>query len=268
MFSAGLCQGARKAGVGATDETKRQVMSHLGNSRFATVVELSGLLGLSTVSVRRHLEMLERQGLVRRTRGGAFLADALVSDAPFVAKKDRFAAEKQRIAAAAAALVKDGDAVALAAGTTTWEVARCLKDRSNLTVVTNSIAIASEFVNAPGIRLVVTGGTIREGSQALVGPAAVRGLQEICVNQMFLGVDGIHWSRGVTLASPEEAQLDRAMMRTAQTVTVVADRSKFDRIAFSLVATLGEVQRIITDSGLDPETLQRFQGCPAEIVRV
>lgn len=249
-------------------ECKQIILSHLSNSRFATVAELSTLLGLSTVSVRRYLEQLDTEGLVRRTRGGALLSEMLVADAPFVAKKDRSAAEKQRIGAAAAELVRDGQTVALAAGTTTWQVARSLRDRSNLTVVTNSLAIAAEFVNSPDIRLVVTGGTCRDGSQALVGPTAVRTLQEIFVDHLFLGVDGISMTRGLTVASPEEAQVDRAMVRTAQSVTVVADHSKFDSIAFALVATLDEVHRVITDSGLPHDILQRMRKGRAEILVV
>ncbi|HYF91145.1 MAG TPA: DeoR/GlpR family DNA-binding transcription regulator [Symbiobacteriaceae bacterium] len=250
------------------DFAKDTILDRLGSNRFATVTELSSLLGVSTVTVRRYLDLLEKEGLVRRTRGGAFMNEGLVEEPSFGSKQVRFIAEKQRIAQAAVATVQDGDTIALNAGTTTWEIARCLRSRQNLTVVTNSISIASVLVDSPGIRLVVTGGILRERSQALVGPIAEAALRGIFVSKAFLGVNGISLSHGLTTPNMEEAQINRVLMRVAQSVTIVADHSKFERVSFSLIASVSEIGGVITDKGTPDEIIRALQAMEKEVTVV
>jgi DeoR family fructose operon transcriptional repressor len=247
---------------------KDTILDRLESSRFATVAELSSLLGVSTVTVRRYLAMLEAEGLVRRTRGGAFMNEGLVEEPSFGSKRDRFSNEKQRIAQAAVATVKDGDTIALNAGTTTYEIARSLRGRQNLTVVTNSISIASVLVDTPGIRLMVTGGVSRERSQALVGPVAEASLKSIFVSKAFLGVNGLSLAHGLTTPNLEEAQVNRAMIRVAQQVTVVADHSKFERVCFSLIASVSEVSGVITDKGTPEEIIGELRALRKEVTVV
>lgn len=247
-------------------EREKAILGRLGATRFATVAELSGLLSVSEVSVRRYLEKLEQDGLVRRTRGGAFINESIVYEPPLEDKKDQYIVEKRRVAAAAAALVEDGDTVALNAGTTTWEVARCLKERRNLTVVTNSISIASELSACEGIRLVMTGGVCRERSQALVGTMAERSMTDLYVNKTFLGVNGLSLAHGLTTPNLEEAQVNRAMVRAARSTYVVADHSKFGQVTFSLIVPVQEIHGVITDAGAPEDALRALRAMQKEVI--
>ncbi|MGE5675637.1 MAG: DeoR/GlpR family DNA-binding transcription regulator [Mycobacterium leprae] len=249
-------------------DRERSILARLSTSRFATVQELSALLDVSEVTVRRYLEKLEQDGMLTRTRGGAFLNESMLEESSFGSRRDQYIEEKRRIAVAAAAMIDDGDTIALSAGTTTYEIARCLKERRNLTVVTNSISIASELATCPGIRLLVTGGTCRERSLALVGALAERSLVGLYVNQTFLGTSGFSLEHGLTTPNFEEALVNAAMVRAARRTVVAVDSSKFGQVSLSLIVPVAAVHSVITDTGAPAEVLDALRAMPKEVITV
>jgi DeoR family transcriptional regulator of aga operon len=192
--------------------------------------------------------------MLTRTHGGAVAHDVLY-ELPLRYKAARHQEEKKRIAAAAARLVADGAVVGLTGGTTTTEVARSLRDRRGITVVTNALNIAGELAIRADLKLVVTGGTARTESYELVGPVAEQALERINLDLAFIGVDGIAIGAGLTTHHEIEAQTDRALIDRARHVVVVTDSSKLGRVAFAQICPLEEVDELITDAGALPETI-------------
>src|SRR5215813_321860 len=198
-------------------------------------------VGASAASVRRDLAKLEEKGLVRRTHGGAMLVEPLLYepfryDSLFQNREQHRVADKRRIGLAAAELIQENETVGFTAGTTTTHVARSLRNRHNIRVITNAVNIAMELSNCEGLRTFVTGGFVQwAGSFSLVGHAAVNFLNDIYMDKVFVSVCGIDVARGVTVIESEEALTFRAMIRQAKKIIVVADSSKFGVVTPALV---------------------------------
>lgn len=214
------------------------------------VSDLTGTLGVSDMTIRRDLDTLAGRGLVEKVHGGATLPAGPSADEPgFAAKASWHRAAKDRIAGAAAALVTAGMAVALTAGTTTWALARRLADVPRLTVVTNSLPV-SEVLHRSGRRdqtVVLTGG-VRTPSDALVGPVAVSALDGLHADMLFMGVHGLDVRHGLTTPNLAEAETNRAFIGSARRLVVVADRSKWGLVGLAGIATLADVDLMITDA--------------------
>jgi DeoR family transcriptional regulator, aga operon transcriptional repressor len=225
------------------------ILEQLSADGSLSVSDLSTGLGVSSATIRRDLELLERQRLLSRTHGGA-VPQGVLYELPLRYKSGRFHEEKLRIAREAASRVADGWAIGLTGGTTTTEVARALVDRQRLTVVTNALNIASELAVRANLKLVVTGGVARE-SYELVGPLAEASLAGLNLDMVFLGVDGISPDAGLTTHHEVEAHTDLALIDRARSVVVVADSSKIGRVAFARICSLSRIDELITDGDAD-----------------
>ena len=217
-----------------------------------SVETLAARLGVSLATVRRDLADLERQGLVRRTHGGAkavspLLYEAFRHDSTFQEQEGRHAEEKRRIGLAAAELVKDGETIGLTPGTTATQVARSLRHRKGITVVTNTVNVAMELCDREDLTVYVTGGYLRGGWFSLVGAKAASNVREVFLDKVFVGVNAIDATRGLTCSHPEEAAINRALVSQARERIVVADRSKLGRVVRCLICPTSEVQMLITD---------------------
>ena len=233
------------------------ILEQLSADGSLSVSDLSARLGVSAATIRRDLELLERQRLLSRTHGGA-VPQGVLYELPLRYKSARFHEEKLRIAHAAAERVADGWAIGLTGGTTTTEVARALVERQRLTVVTNALNIASELAVRANLKLVVTGGVARE-SYELVGPIAEASLAGLNLDMVFLGVDGISPDAGLTTHHEVEAHTDLALIDRARNVTVVADSSKIGRVAFARICGMSRVDELITDSEADGAALSAIE---------
>ncbi|WNQ09742.1 DeoR/GlpR family DNA-binding transcription regulator [Paenibacillus aurantius] len=237
-----------------------------------TVAELSEALDVSPVTVRRDLERLEEEKLLRRTHGGAMAARGLLREAAheksFSEKEEAFAAEKERIAAAAAALVQEEEALLLTPGTTNMFLIRKLADKRRLTVVTNASNLPALVPPGNEWEVLLIGGKMRPKSFALVGPLAERSLDEVRVDKLFLGVDGFHMKDGLSTPSLEEASVNRRMISIAQQVIVVADHSKFGKVTFGRIASLDSVHTVITDRLLSKADREALEERGIEVILV
>jgi DeoR family transcriptional regulator of aga operon len=215
---------------------------------------LAAEFGVSAATIRRDLELLDRQRLLTRTHGGA-VGQGVVYELPLRYKGARHRDEKRRIAAAAAERIADGMAIGLTGGTTCTEVARAIVEREHLTVVTNALNIASELAVRSNLRLVVTGGVARAESYELVGPMAEQALAGLNLDVVCLGVDGIDAEVGCTTHHEVEAHTDQALMRRARRTIVVADASKIGVVAFARICPIEGVDELITDGAADSRSL-------------
>ena len=231
-------------------------------------------LGVSTATVRRDFDELASQQMLTRIRGGA-VAQGVTYDLPLRYKTERHPTEKQRIAATAAGLVRTGQIAALNGGTTTTEVARALATRSDLstggpfptvTVVTNALNIATELAVRQHIKIVATGGVARPQSYELTGPLATGVLEQVTLDVAILGVDGIDAAAGATAHHEGEASINRLMAQQASKVIVVADSSKVGRRAFARICTAGEVDVLVTDTGIAAQDAARLEDAGVDVL--
>jgi DeoR family transcriptional regulator of aga operon len=234
-----------------TDQRKREILRQLYLTGYIEATPLAAVLGVDASTVRRDLDALARDGHLQRTHGGARPHPETV-DLPYALKQKEHLAAKRAIALAASDLVRDGESIVLDSGSTTFQLAIELRRRSNLTIVANDLLIAQAVADYPGVRLLVTGGELLGSTYTLVGDRAVAFLQDLRVDWTFLGADAIDPEIGITNTNTLEIPLKRAMLAAARNRVVVADSSKFGLHALVRVADVTEVDRIITDDGLDP----------------
>ncbi|TDC47456.1 DeoR/GlpR transcriptional regulator [Jiangella ureilytica] len=237
----------------------------------ATVSELAGRFEVSEMTIRRDLDALVARGALDKVHGGATTRrqpGAPSTDEPgFRAKRLRQQAEKEAIATAAAALVEPGSAVGLSAGTTTWALARHLRQIPRLTVVTNSIRIADELHDddRTDLAVVLTGG-VRTPSDALVGPVAVSSLRLLHLDVVFLGVHGIDAAAGFTTPNLLEADTDRALVAAGRRLVVVADHTKWATVGISTIARLDDADVLVTDDALPDDARQTLAEHVGELI--
>jgi DeoR/GlpR family transcriptional regulator of sugar metabolism len=238
----------------------------LRSSGNVLVGDLAASLATSEVTIRRDLKLLEAQGLVRRIHGGAVLVPSRAYEPTFLEKSRQFMDEKRRIGAAAAALVDDGDTIILSPGTTTMEVARHLRGRRNLTVVTSAVNIAAELAGQPEIEVIVTGGNLRGTTYALVGPLAEENVRRLHVDTLFLGGNGLTVSNGLTTPDLTVATTDRALLDAAERVVVTVDHSKIGRVTLCQTAPIERIQVLVTDSGLGRDDRRALERAGLEVI--
>jgi DeoR family transcriptional regulator of aga operon len=256
-----------------TDKRAKEILRLLLSHGKTSVEELTRLFATSPASVRRDLTRLEERGLVHRTHGGALLAGHVYEpfrfDASFHVREERFAAEKGRIAMAAADLVQENETIGLTAGTTTTQVARVLRLRTGLHIVTNAVNIGMELNASNGLDTTLTGGSLRwPGAFSLIGPTALESLNTVVMDKVFIGVCGIDPELGATIIEAEEAAVFRAMTRHAKQVVIVADSSKVGMISPAVICPVTDIDILITDDGVSNDAVKAFKRQGVQIVTV
>ncbi|WP_125616244.1 DeoR/GlpR family DNA-binding transcription regulator [Specibacter cremeus] len=236
------------------DARRTGIVAAVARERVVKVSDLAEMFGVSLMTVRRDIEALDDAGLVQKIHGGAKLPGGAGTHEPgFELKSTQALAEKRAIAAEAAAQARDGMAIGLSAGTTTWALAKQLCQRANLTIVTNSVKIADVFATAGSkLPVILTGGE-RTPSDALVGPIATQSVRSLHLDLLFLGVHGVDAEAGFTTPNLLEAEMDRALIAAARKVVVLADHTKWGTVGMSTIAALEEVDEVISDDGLGAE---------------
>jgi DeoR/GlpR family transcriptional regulator of sugar metabolism len=244
-----------------------QLRRILTQDQVVRVDDLTAQLGVSTATIRRDLDMLERLGELRRVYGGAVSTGSRLEEPLFDDKTSIAAGEKRAIAAAALKYVQPNDTLFLDGGGTVLELARLLKERSNVTVVTNSLRAAAELAGR-GPRLIIVGGELRRLSQTTVGPLTRFMIRELRVDRAFMGTIGLSLEGGLTTTDPSEAYTKELIMEHASEVILLADSSKAHKISFTRSGRLEEVRILITDRLIDRKLSQGLRKRGIEVVRV
>ncbi len=236
----------------------------------AKVADLVERLGVSDMTIRRDIERLAQHGLVERVHGGALAVGRRSSEEPgFTAKSRLQTRQKVAIARAAAAHVQPGASIGISAGTTTFELARDVRDIPDLTVVTNSVPVAQLLHESgtPGQTVVLVGG-VRTPSDALVGPVAVTALRTLHVDRLFLGAHGVDLRAGLTTPNLVEAETNRALIGTTRRVCLLADSTKLGIIGLSTFGQLSEIDLFVTDRGISQRAREALRDAVNELVVV
>lgn len=256
-----------------TEKRAKEILRLLLSHGKTSVEELTELFHTSPASIRRDLVRLEERGLVHRTHGGAMLAGQIYEpfrfDASFHVREGRFTPEKQRIALAAADLVQENEAIGFTAGTTTTHVARALRLRAGLHVITNAVNIGMELSSSNGLDTTLTGGCMRwPGAFSLIGPTAIESLNAVVLDKAFIGVCGVDPQHGATTIEADEAAVFRTMSRRSKQVIVVADSSKVGMTSPAVICPVTDIDILITDDGVSEAAVKAFEKCDVRVLIV
>ncbi len=230
------------------------------------VAELAQKFGVTTETIRADLEKLERQGVLVRTYGGATIVDAAEPDA--VSERDIINYEgKQQIGNAAAKLVRDGETIFLDASTSALHMARCLKNKTGLTVITNAEKIVTELAPCENIKVICVGGALNPKNMSFSGRAAQKCIREnYYANRFFFSCRGVTRARGLADSSEDEAEIKKAMLDMSESAVFLCDRNKLGRLGVPLIAGLERIDAVVTDVKLTEEWTQVFGGYDIRII--
>jgi DeoR family transcriptional regulator of aga operon len=230
------------------------------------VSELAREFGVSEMTIRRDLSALEGQSHIQRTHGGAMLTQRMMLEFDYRERREHNRPLKQAIAAAARKLIQPGQRLILDNGTTTLELAALLKDGQNLTVITPSLAVASELQHAAGVEVILLGGVIRRGSPDLTGPVTEHCLELFAADFAFQGADGIGADGSIYNSDLRLAAVDKIMRRVAEKSVVLSDHTKIGTTALACSGTLAEVDVFITNHQAPAAALKRFARLGPQII--
>lgn len=243
------------------EERKRKILQMLSVQSKIYVSKLCEDFGVSQVTIRSDLQELEQTGLLKRTHGGAIPVSKASYEPSSVVKEVSHRDEKQRIALKAVEFVEPGDTICLDTGTTTYEMAKCLAGKRRLNVITNDLQIALYLeANLEESSIIVLGGTMRRGLHCMVGPVAINSIRKLNVDKAFMATNACTPEKGFTTPSLEQAEIKQALMSIASQTIMLADSSKFGKVSLASFAKLGDVDKLITDSGLYPEMEMAIRG--------
>jgi DeoR/GlpR family transcriptional regulator of sugar metabolism len=248
------------------EERQQLILESVRDNRQVTVAGLSHRFNVSEVTIRRDLRELAARGALRRAHGGAVTAVSAPPEPPVIQRMIQTESCKQCIGRAAATLVSDGDSVLIGSGSTTTYVARYLVDRENLTVVTNALTTAVELASAEGVTVVVTGGMMRSSELSLVGHIAEQSLREVRVDKVIMGTPAISLEAGLTNDYLPEVMTDRAIIEMAPKLILVADHTKFSKVASAYVAPVERITTLVTDAETDLQTLTCLRRLGIQVV--
>lgn len=231
------------------EERKQRILEYIAEHRKATVAELCARFRVSSATIRNDLRDLEQGGLLLRTHGGAMVRSKTGQELDSSQKQVQHLEAKRRIAAAALALIEDGDRIILDTGTTTLELARLLGRRRDLTVVTNDLAIALLLEEMDSVSVVFIGGLLRRRFHCTVsyGSAWREAFTGLSVDKAFMGVNSLSLEKGATTPDISTAETKKAMIEIAVKVILLCDSSKLGRGSFARFATLEQIDTLVTE---------------------
>lgn len=255
------------------EERFEQILGLLNLKHFVSIAEIQERTNIPISTLRRDLLEMAANGQLIKLRGGASLnpnieAEKTANEPPFFARGQSNVEEKRRIAAAALAYIQTGDTIIIDGGTTTYELAKQLKDYKNLMVATNDLSSAVVMADNPDINLIVVGGKVRSSYYSLVGVFAVNILEQIHADTLFLSADAIDLNHGLMSYNLDEVAVKRSMLAAAREVIVLCDHTKFFSVAFVKIANLEEVDCIITGKEVDPSIVESLKSMGIDVVLV
>jgi len=232
----------------------------------AKVIDLAKIFKVTEVTIRQDLEKLEKDGLVIKEHGGAFLKDIKDQVQSFSLGHKENIDKKELIAKKSIEFIENGDSIILDSGSTTTEIAKLLKGFKNLTVITNALNIALMLGAEPGIELIVTGGEFKPPTLSLTGQKAADSFKGLNVQKLFLATAGISLKSGLTYPSISDLVVKKAMIEAADTTYLVADSTKIGKSAFASLGALSLIDYIITDNDIEEKHKEIFKNNEIELI--
>lgn len=252
----------------ALNERQINILEFLEKKRYISVNELSEKLSVSVVTIRKDLNLLEQEGYLHRTHGGASKQGRYVFDQTVSEKETLNVEAKQKIATKALDYVKDGDFIILSSGTTIHLLAQRLPEYKTVTVLTPSLQAALEVCKKPNINTIHLGGEVRKNSTATIGALAEETLSKFSCTTLFLGIEGIDLDFGISTTNAGEAHLNQKMLERVNKIIVLADSSKIHKRGFGFICYVEKIDVLITDGHIDPNFVEELEKRGVEVVIV
>ncbi len=252
-----------------TPARQEQIVELVNQAGSMTVTELSERFGVSETTIRRDLVTLAADNRLRRTHGGALrLSTVATTESPIIQRQSEHADEKDRIGEATARLIRDGETLLLAGGSTALAVAQHLHQHQHLTIITESLLAVQELMRQGQHRLMILGGTIDPDEQAVRGTLARQMLEQLRVDKVIIGARAVSVSRGISAETPEEAEFLREFLNCSDHVILVTDSSKFHLSALARLAPLTVLNTLVTDHDLDEEIAREVEDMGIHLLTV
>jgi DeoR family fructose operon transcriptional repressor len=249
-------------------ERKFRIVEYVKIHRVATIAELAQEFNVHEATIRRDLEEIEQKGLAKRTHGGVTIDQWTNNEPSFNERVVQQFDQKDRIGKMAASMVEDGDHIIIDSGTTTLHIAKNLVQRSNITVVTNDMNIATELRDAPGIKVIVTGGDLYPSSYMLNGMFTDHVLGSLHVQKAFIGIPVIHPKYGLMHPEAQLVPTKKGMINAAEKIIVVADDSKIGKVSLHTVAPCTSINTLITGSDVSENVVRQFRDSGMDVIMV
>lgn len=245
------------------------ILEDLSRNNVISIDDLAEKLSVSRSTIRRDIEDLEKQAVLRRIHGGAAACKAITSfEPPFLVRQDMFYEEKRRIAQAARSLVNANETLLLSGGTTIHEFSKTLHDISPLYIATNDLMCAVELSNFNNVELMVLGGSLRKNHFSLAGYFTENMISQFHADKAFIGVDAVDLESGFMNFSTQEISTNKLMIKVSREVIVLCDHSKFNKVAFVHMCNFEEVDLLITDNEIDQNILSQLKERGVEVMTV
>lgn len=246
-------------------ERYRKLMEYLQENGIIKMDTLMDMFDISIETARRDLNHLEKEGLIKKIYGGATLVEKVTREP---ANAERLASninEKEAIGRKCAEFIEDGDSIMLEVGTTVLQIAKAVKEKKNLTVITNSLPVVQELIDTD-FQLYIIGGRIRHDEGAISGAVSMFEMSSFHINKAFIGAGGITLKNGISDFDIEESLVRRKIIEQSGEVFLAADSSKFGRDVLARIAPLDSVDLIITDDKIKPSLLSEFEEAGVNVV--
>ena len=248
------------------NERQSKILESLETKKYISVNELSEKLKVSVVTIRKDLTLLEQEGYLHRTHGGASKQMRYVFDQTVTEKETQNVEEKTRIITKALDFIKENEFIILSSGTTVNLLAQKLYGFRNLTVLTPSLRVALEVCKNPNVNTIHLGGEVRKNSTSTIGVLAEETLSNLSCTTLFLGIEGIDLDYGLSSTNVGEAHLNKKMMERVDKTIVLADSSKIHKRGFGFICYVEKIDMLITDSNVDPEFVEELEKRGVEVV--
>ena len=250
------------------EERKSRIIEFINQNEKATVSQLCDQFDVSRATIRNDLNELDEKGLIKRTHGGAISTQSVNYEMNIIEREVHFQKEKEAIAKQARTYIREGDCIGLDAGTTTYELARLLTGFTKLTIVTYDLNIAA-FLDANTEHIVfLAGGEVRKGFHYLTGEAALRTLENLYLDVLFLAGNGVDAKKGLTTPNFDTARIKKCLIEHSTHKVLLADHSKMNNVSFTKYADISDVDVFITDAGADRKSLKAIEDADIEVVVV
>jgi DeoR family transcriptional regulator of aga operon len=249
-------------------ERQNQIVDLLMRNERLTVNDICKIFSVSEATARRDLDMLAEKRLLQRVHGGAIPVHRATPEAPILDRHQEQAEEKKRIGRGAAELVKDGETIFLGSGTTVLEVAKNLRGRRDLTVITNSLPVINLLSGLPNISMIVLGGMLRDSELSFIGHITEQALAEVRADTVIIGIRGLSLEAGMTNDYLPETLTDRTILSIGGKVIVAADHTKCDMVSTAFLAPLTSLNILVTDDKTDPDFIIALQHRGIRVIQV
>ncbi|MBP2631396.1 MAG: putative DeoR family transcriptional regulator [Firmicutes bacterium] len=251
-----------------TTKRRKDILEQLEKHKSVNITDLSEILDVSSMTIRRDLNLFAEQGIVTLVHGGAVLnrGAAIIHNMPF--KEEILRVEKNRIASFCANLVNEGSSIFIDCGSTTKEIAETILQKKNIVVMTNSLPVSNILSTAKNIKLIMLPGVFREKNQGFFGQMTSEFVSNFKIDILFLGADGLDINQGATSPDIVDAETKRSLVKQATKVVLVIDHTKLGMSSFMTVATLKEIDTIVTDKDADSELIEELRNQGVEVFLV